>query len=181
MDRVRVVFFEALGLGIGVRSFHCPKCDSYIDGGEERSTLAAWGPSLDVTRTIQCRCGATATYVHATFTPIFIHPETKAEVRLPLPAGACFDGDWYHGHRTGPDGRRLVVVLPNGHHWHLDSRCSNCTLPEDKEHRCWVRHGRPEDGTLHVDKDGLTCSAGAGSIQSGDYHGFLHNGHLESA
>lgn len=55
---------------------------------------------------------------------------------------------------------------------------SNCTMPDDKNHKCWVRHGRPEDGTLHVDKNGHTCAAGAGSIVAGNYHGFLHNGHL---
>jgi len=47
-------------------------------------------------------------------------------------------------------------------------------------HRCWVRHGRPEDGTLHVDKNGVTCAAGAGSIVAGNFHGFLHGGFLTS-
>jgi len=60
----------------------------------------------------------------------------------------------------------------------IDSRASNCTMPDDNAHRCWVRHGRPEDGTLHVDKNGLTCAAGGGSILAGNYHGFLHHGHL---
>lgn len=45
-----------------------------------------------------------------------------------------------------------------------------------RPHKCWVRHGEPPD--LHVDKAGVTCNAGAGSILSGDYHGFLHNGFL---
>ena len=34
------------------------------------------------------------------------------------------------------------------------------------------------DGTLHVDKNGVTCAAGAGSIALPNLHGFLHNGHL---
>ena len=51
-------------------------------------------------------------------------------------------------------------------------------MPGDDVHRCWVRHGRPEDGTLHVDKNGQTCAAGAGSIQTHNWHGFLHNGVL---
>lgn len=46
------------------------------------------------------------------------------------------------------------------------------------EHKCWVRHGDPKTGSVHVDKDGVTCGAGAGSILSGSYHGFLHGGYL---
>jgi hypothetical protein len=53
-------------------------------------------------------------------------------------------------------------------------------MKDDNIHRCWVRHGRPEDGTLHVDKAGNTCRAGAGSIDTGKWHGFLHNGELHS-
>jgi hypothetical protein len=41
-----------------------------------------------------------------------------------------------------------------------------------------VRHGRPEDGTLHVDKNGVTCASGGGSIMMADFHGFLHNGNI---
>lgn len=92
------------------------------------------------------------------------------------PAGACWDAWW--SSRKGPDGRALAVRLPDGRDWYVDSRCSNCTRPEDYGHRCWVRHGRPEDGTLHVDKDGDTCGAGAGSIVTKKYHGFLHRGVL---
>jgi hypothetical protein len=75
-------------------------------------------------------------------------------------------------------GPHLMVVLPNGHHWCVDSRASNCDMPDDRKHRCWVRHGNPETGDVHVDKRGVTCKAGAGSIKSGNYHGFLHNGYL---
>jgi hypothetical protein len=79
-------------------------------------------------------------------------------------------------------GEHLVAVLPNGHHWQISQRASNCTRPEDKTHRCWVHHGDPRKGEpVHVDKNGDTCQAGAGSILSGDYHGFLHHGHLTKA
>lgn|GEM_PF-3226888 len=71
-------------------------------------------------------------------------------------------------------GRHLHAVLPNGHHWDLDARASNCTLPDDRLHRCWVRHGEPP--AITVDKDGLTCRAGRGSVASGDYHGLLRDG-----
>lgn len=74
------------------------------------------------------------------------------------------------------EGPQLTVVCPNGAEWTIDSRASNCTLPYDYEHRCWVRHGDPPNVT--VDKNGLTCAAGGGSIQAGDYHGFLQNGVL---
>jgi len=95
------------------------------------------------------------------------------------PVGACWNASWFaeHGRHVGPDGRSLVVKTPGGE-WMIDSRASNCTMPDDNAHRCWVRHGRPEDGTLHVDKNGLTCAAGGGSILAGNYHGFLHHGHL---
>jgi hypothetical protein len=73
-------------------------------------------------------------------------------------------------------GPQLTVVCPNGGTWDIDSRASNCTMPYDYAHRCWIRHGEPP--ALTVDKAGVTCQAGAGSIQCGDYHGFLQNGVL---
>lgn len=88
------------------------------------------------------------------------------------------DGKIYIVKRAGVDGRILVCVCPDGHPWTIDARARNCTMPEDDEHWCWCRHGRPEDGTLHVDKNGVTCAAGAGSIDTGKWHGFLHNGQL---
>lgn len=75
-------------------------------------------------------------------------------------------------------GQHLYAVLPNGHHWDVDSRASNCTLPQDRAHRCWVRHGDPP--AVHVDKEGHTCAAGAGSIAVPGYHGFLHHGAFTS-
>lgn len=92
----------------------------------------------------------------------------------------------YRDHWRGDDGRILEVKIPANYAsgqtcWIIDSQCSNCTKKEDQTHRCWVRHGRPEDGTLHVDKKGNTCSAGAGSIQVPGFHGYLHNGHITNA
>jgi hypothetical protein len=111
-------------------------------------------------------------------------PDGKLYTLRDVPPGAMWDASWYRGagvtYRwwTGDDGISLVVKLPNGHHWMPDSRCSNCTLPEDNVHRCWVRHGDPKLANLTVDKNGVTCAAGAGSILAGDYHGFLQNGVL---
>jgi len=80
--------------------------------------------------------------------------------------------------RPGRDGRVLICRMPDGHDWVIDSRANNCTLPLDDKHWCWVREGRPEDGTLNVSKSGRTCSAGAGSIATPGYHGFLRHGRL---
>ena len=94
------------------------------------------------------------------------------------PPGAIWDATWFHDSPSwcGPDGRSLVVKLPGGHDWHIDSRASNCTLKDDSVHKCWVRHGVPPNIT--VDKDGHTCAAGGGSILLEDWHGFLRGGEL---
>lgn len=93
------------------------------------------------------------------------------------PVGAMWDADWFHDTKEmcGPDGKSINVMTPGGP-WCIDQRASNCTLPQDNVHRCWVRHGEPPEIT--VDKNGNTCAAGAGSILIGKYHGFLRNGHL---
>jgi hypothetical protein len=109
---------------------------------------------------------------------VHVRDDTGEECSLRhAPVGPVWDAWWYG--RKGDDGRSLVCKTPGGD-WHIDGRASNCTMKDDDVHRCWVRHGRPEDGTLHVDKNGHTCAAGAGSIMAGSYHGFLHNGHLTS-
>lgn len=92
--------------------------------------------------------------------------------------GDIFEATWLPRNFMFDDvERHLICVLPNGHHWHMTGRASNCTLPEDRKHRCWVVH-EEAPGVFHVDKNGLTCAAGAGSILAGDYHGFLHHGEL---
>lgn len=94
----------------------------------------------------------------------------------PIPPGGMFDAWW--SPQKGPDGLSLTVVLPNGHAWHVDHRASNCGSPDDDVHRCWVRHGDPRTEPVTVDKNGHTCTAGGGSIQTDGYHGFLQNGQL---
>lgn len=78
---------------------------------------------------------------------------------------------------TFTDGPNLWCMLPGEHQWNIDGRASNCGKPYDYEHRCWVRHGEPGPG-LTVDKAGLTCPAGGGSISVTGYHGFLTAGFL---
>lgn len=75
-----------------------------------------------------------------------------------------------------PCERHLYVICPDGSWWDIDGRCGNCTLPDDKGHRCWVRHGDPATGLVTVDKSGASCAAGAGSVNTGGYHGYLRNG-----
>jgi hypothetical protein len=90
------------------------------------------------------------------------------------PPGAMWTAWWLEELISGPDGNSLMVVLPNGRQWFIDGQASNCTMKDDyqqRRHHCWVRHGTPP--ALIVDKNGVTCGAGGGSILSGDYHGFL--------
>jgi hypothetical protein len=90
-----------------------------------------------------------------------------------------YNEDWRRHWHLGPDGKVLIVVCPNGRSWIIDSYCSNCTR-RGEDHSCWCRHGEPP--FITVDKicnpGETTCAAGAGSIQAGDYHGFLQNGML---
>lgn len=109
------------------------------------------------------------------------------------PPGAMWDAEWMSDWWKGLDGRAMTVKCPNGHEWIIDGRASNCDSPckvcsvpyhahqtatqghpykdARPDHRCWVRHGEPP--LLVVDKSGVTCGAGAGSIMAGNYHGFL--------
>lgn len=90
-----------------------------------------------------------------------------------MPAGAIRWADWMPT-MSGIGG--WIVRLPDLSDWTPDRRASNCTMPDDDVHRCWVIHG--EAPMLHVDKDGVSCAAGAGSIQTGKWHGFLRHGQL---
>jgi hypothetical protein len=106
--------------------------------------------------------------------------------------GAMWDAWWMSDSHRGPDGIALCVKTPGGD-WLVDGQASNCTRTQEvpagdpehptayrfvRSHYCWIRHGDPRTGNVHVDKDGDTCAAGAGSILIGKYHGFLHNGYL---
>jgi hypothetical protein len=86
---------------------------------------------------------------------------------------------WREHFKPGPDGKVLLVVLPNGRIWVIDGCANNCgkrkEFPTDTHH-CWIRAGTAPKIT--VSKNGDSCQAGAGSIHAGDYHGFLQNGIL---
>lgn len=66
----------------------------------------------------------------------------------------------------------LCAPIPKGENYDQEKHYYHDARP----HKCWVRHG--EAPNIHVDKNGVTCGAGAGSIAVPSYHGFLHNGHL---
>lgn len=76
-----------------------------------------------------------------------------------------------------PAGKAPIEILTPGRGWMPESRASNCTMPNDKRHRCWVLHG--EGLGLTANKAGVTCGAGAGSIQCGVWHGWLEGGFLK--
>ena len=87
--------------------------------------------------------------------------------------GRCIHG-W-----TNCMSHHLMVIVPTMHWWDLSGRASNCTKKNDTTHRCWIAHGDPATGELvHVDKNGLTGQAGAGSLAISGWHGFLHHGDI---
>ncbi len=83
-----------------------------------------------------------------------------------------------------PETEFPISIMTPGGVWMPQSRASNCTMPEDRLHRCWCLHGTMPD-TLTADKTpepgGSTCAAGAGSILTNGWHGFLRNGELVEA
>lgn len=105
---------------------------------------------------------------------VLSHPTPEAPAAEP---GACWDAWWLPESYQGPDGICLVVRCPGDDDWMVDRQASNCTR-KGEPHQCWVRHGDPRECRVTVDKDGETCSAGAGSIQTGSWHGFLRDGQL---
>jgi len=94
------------------------------------------------------------------------------------PVGMMWNAYWRRSIHASTDDGLIVTIQTPGGEWCIDSVANNCTRPDDRIHHCWVRHGDPRTGNIHVDKTGNTCSAGAGSILCNSYHGFLHNGSL---
>lgn len=157
----------------------------YETDAEGYGVGVALEPFLDDKRwPLRCSCGYE--FGEADERQIFIdqlYRRADTGETFPLrdaPPGAMYDAWWAAKFWTGPDGRSLIVKLPNGMDWQIDGCANNCTMKDDpfqKQHHCWVRHGEPPNIT--VGKDGVTCAAGSGSILSGDYHGFLVNGVFE--
>ena len=111
---------------------------------------------------------------------IYRRVDTGEEMTLrDAPDGAMWDATWFHDcpQWCGDDGKSIMCRVPTNHDWNIDSQCSHCTRPHEP-HKCWVRHGVPPN--LTVDKAGDTCAAGAGSILTSTWHGFLRAGELVS-
>jgi len=139
-------------------------------------------PHEDSRWPIVCDCGhafTDADHWQVFVERIYRRVDTSETMTLrTAPPGAMWNGWWLaeHGRWVGPDGMSLHVRCPDGHDWCIDARASNCTMKDDHVHKCWVRHGEPPNIT--VDKNGHTCAAGAGSIQTPKWHGFLRGGFL---
>src|SRR5436190_1464270 len=143
--------------------------DVFIDKGiigEASTSIPGRLNKLDPRWPTHCKCGYK-------FKPedewqLDVNPEycraddhSKVYRRMDAPVGAMWDADWYGPESAGPDGLNLMVRTPGGD-WLIDGKASNCGRPEDDVHKCWIRHGVPPNIT--VNKNGDTCSAGAGSI-----------------
>lgn len=162
--------------------------DGEIERGSEGSPEDFAG---DQRWPMQCACGYAFTDEDArqVFTrQLYRRTDDPRSALLPeslLPVGAMWNNTWMSsfasGQWTGPDGRSVHVKLPDGHVWCVDGRANNCTMKDDSSHKCWVRHGDVTKGEIHVDKNGHTCKAGAGSIDTGKWHGFLHGSILKPA
>jgi hypothetical protein len=174
----------------------CPETGSYhnahspligtleVPPGKSRDPLSVEAFADDQRWPTHCGCGHVFSAManrQVWMEQVYTRSDNGEDVKLrSAPPGAVWNAEWMAGRDgfTGPDGRCLICKCPDGHDWMIDGRASNCTMPDDDVHKCWVRHGRPEDGTLHVDKNGNTCAAGAGSIATPRFHGFLHHGEL---
>jgi len=159
-----------------------------IDEPDRRKCVCGdlW-PHDDPRWPVACQCGyafTPADHWQLFCSTLYRRSDNGEETTLSdAPDGAMWYADWMTHNRDasdhryfGPDGRCLVCRVPKRHDWMIDGPASNCTKPDDKAHKCWVRHGEPP--LITVDKNGDTCNAGAGSILTPDWHGFLRNGVL---
>jgi hypothetical protein len=112
---------------------------------------------------------------------IYRRTDTGEEMTIrEAPVGAMWYAPWLDRFHVPQDDKGNLMVKTPGGDWAIDSQSSNCTMKDDRrqeKHHCWIRHGIAPNIT--VDKQGITCSAGAGSIQCNSYHGFLRSGYLE--
>ena len=126
-------------------------------------------------------------FVNGISSPVMRELSTQRELlSSDLPVGALYavwdePPDYY---RKGYDGLIVVCRAPDGGDWYIDGQAANCTMPQDKVHNCWVRHGTVGE-KITVDKKGNTCRAGGGSLwvgqkTAGEWHGYLVNGELRS-
>lgn len=157
--------------------------EGYITNGS-RSEDDGW-PRDDPRWPTQCACGYQFTEhdAYQLFCElIYRRADTGEEMTLRDAApGAMWYAPWLDQFHHPQDEHNLVVKLPDKTDWCVDSQASNCTMADDakqERHHCWTRQGAPPD--VDVSKNyGPSCQAGAGSIQSASWHGFLRAGWLE--
>lgn len=142
-------------------------------------------PLTDPRWPVACKCGHKFVDAEKQLFIEKVYERTDTGERMILrdaPPGAMYNAWWNPECWKGKDGLALVVRCPDGHDWNIDAVCSNCTLPNDKSHRCWLRHGKVPNITVDkvgpADNGDTTCAAGAGSIQTPKWHGFLRGGEL---
>lgn len=173
----------------GPSSYHTsasPVVDEPIERGSDGSIsngLKPLEPHDDPRWPKQCACGyqfQASDEWQRFVEEVYRRADTGEETTIrDAPAGAMWYALWMDDVYT-PQGKHNLMVKTPGGDWHIDGQANNCGMPEDRQqqkHHCWIRHGEPPDIT--VDNAGISCSAGAGSIQCGSYHGFLRQGYLE--
>ena len=83
-----------------------------------------------------CACGRPFAWneVHGRGEPFYRRRDDGAIIKGKLPPGALYVTEpmiWRGRQCAGADGLNVVCVLPNGGHWYIDSRASNCTRKDD--------------------------------------------------
>lgn len=143
-------------------------------------------PDDDPRWPVACSCGYvfTGLDVRQRFTQkIFRRADTGEELVLQdAPPGAMWYAWWFDDSWRVQGPHALVVRLPDKSDWIVNADANNCNWPggdrAQAHHHCWPYRGTPP--IIDVSKDyGPTCTAGAGSILTAHWHGFLRNGYLE--
>lgn len=110
-----------------------------------------------------CACGylfqPTDTWQHNIVEKLRRVDTGETFITMQAPPGAMFDAWWLKPFGVGPDGRALMVMLPDGNEWHVDGPAKNSKTS-------WQRSGEPPK---------ITASP---SIQTPKYHGHLVDGVL---
>jgi len=121
--------------------------------------------------------------------PIYRAEDGREMTLREAPPGAIWEATWMtrqHWGVNGGTGPAFIIKLPNGADFIPGSEATNCDR-KGEDHDCWCVHG--EAPNLTIDKTPepgrSTCSAGGGSIWSGqgngpgkEWHGFITNGEL---
>lgn len=151
---------------------------------------ALWADPATPWPTICVYCGADFSATRwrrsSGFEHLYRRKDTGEELLLRDAApGALYFAPWLDTMFTPQRAHVINVVLPDSSTWTIDSCANNCPLKDtdysQREHHCWVIDPATDLDHLTVTKGNgaqPTCSAGAGSILTNKWHGFLRNGVL---